>query len=350
VTHRRDLALFGLAAVMAAVGYTMLGLLTPLVALRLGAGPAAVGALVSSGFLLPLVLAVPAGTWVDRWGARRMARIGFLAFAAAALPMVWAPAWPALVFGYVVASLAHLVYIVGSQALVADLAEPGGPREAAYGWWTTSVAVGQTLGPLLGGLLLDLFGAAVGFGSMALALVAAFALTLPMRVSGQVETTPARLRWGAARRLLGDRTVGLAMLTSSAALWAVTVQVTFLPVHLELLAVPAAAIGALLSLRSLVAVLVRPWMPRMVAALGGRERTVVLTLLAMATGLMGVAFTTSWWALALFMMVFGAGFGLSQPVSMVMVADRVAAGERGALTRRRPRAREPSNQHDGRDT
>ena len=248
MTHRRDLALLGLAAVMAAVGYTMLGLLTPLVAPRLGAGPA----------------------------------------------------------------------------------EPGGPREAAYGWFTTSVAVGQTLGPLLGGLLLDLFGAEVGFGSMALALVAAFALTLPMRVGGQVETTPARLRWRAARRLLGDRTVGLAMLTSSAALWAVTVQVTFLPVHLELLAVPAAAIGALLSLRSLVAVLVRPWMPRMVAALGGRERTVVLTLLAMATGLMGVAFTTSWWVLALFMMVFGAGFGLSQPVSMVMVADRVTAGERGA--------------------
>ena len=192
------------------------------------------------------------------------------------------------------------------------------------------MAVGQTLGPLLGGVLLDLFGAEIGFGSMALALVAAFALTLPMRVGGQVETTPARLRWRAARRLLGDRTVGLAMLTSSAALWAVTVQVTFLPVHLELLAVPAAAIGALLSLRSLVAVLVRPWMPRMVAALGGRERTVVLTLLAMATGLMGVAFTTSWWVLALFMMVFGAGFGLSQPVSMVMVADRVAAGERGA--------------------
>jgi hypothetical protein len=62
-----------------------------------------------------------------------------------------------------------------------------------------------------------------------------------------------------------ERTVGLAMLTSSAALWAVTVQVTFLPVHLELMAVPAASIGALLSLRALVAVLVRPWMPQLPA-------------------------------------------------------------------------------------
>jgi len=314
---------------MAALGYTMLSLLAPLVALRFGAGPAGVGALVSAGFVLPLLLAVPVGAFVDRWGARRMARLGYVGFGLAALPMVWAPSWPTLVAAFVVANLAHLVYIVGAQALVASLAEGRG-RESAYGWWGTSVAVGQTAGPLAGGLALDLVGVEAGFAVMAAVMAVAFALTLPMRASGRTETAPARFELGSARRLLGDRTVGLAMLTSSAALWAVTVQVTFLPVHLELLAVPAAAIGALLSLRALVAVVVRPWMPHMVAALGGRERTVVLTLVAMAAGLAGVAFGGPWWVLALFMVVFGAGFGLSQPVSMVMVADRVAPGELGA--------------------
>lgn len=330
VIARRELALLCTAGAMAATGYTMLGLLTPLVALRFGAGPAAVGALVSAGFVLPLFLAVPAGTWADRWGARRMVRIGFVTFGAAALPMVLWPSWPTLILGFALANLAHLVYIVGSQALVADLGEPGPARESAYGWWTTSVAVGQAVGPLAGGIALDLFGAQTGFAGMVVVMGLAFVLTLPMRVAGQLESTPARFEWATARRLLGDRTVGLAMLTSSAALWAVTVQNTFLPVHLELLAVPAAAIGALLSLRALVAVAVRPWMPRLVAALGGRERTVVLTLLSMSIGLVGVAFGGSWWLLAGFMVVFGAGFGLSQPVSMVMVADRVPARERGA--------------------
>jgi MFS family permease len=330
---RRDLALLCLATALAALGYTMLGLMGPLVALRFGAGPAGVGALVSAGFLLPLVLAVPIGAVVDRWGPRRLARLGFVAFGLAALPMVWAPSWPALIAAFVVANLAHLVYIVGSQALVASLGEGQG-REAAYGWWTTSVAVGQTLGPLLGGLALDLAGAETAFAAMAVVMALAWAVTVPLRSTGRVETTAARFDPTWALRLLRDRTVGLAMLTSSAALWAVTVQVTFLPVHLELMAVPAVAIGALLSLRALVAVLVRPWMPRMVAALGGRERTVVLTLVAMSIGLIGAAFGGSfggaWWWLALFMVVFGAGFGLSQPVSMVMVADRVAPGERGA--------------------
>jgi len=213
---------------------------------------------------------------------------------------------------------------------VADLGEPGPARESAYGWWTTSVAVGQAIGPLVGGFALDLFGARTGFATMSLVMGLAFVLTLPMRVSGRLESAPARFEWSTARRLLGDRTVGLAMLTSSAALWASTVLYTFLPVHLELLEMPAAAIGALLSLRAVVAVAVRPWMPRMVAALGGRERTVVLTLLAMSFGLLGVAVGGASWWLAGFMVAFGAGFGLSQPVSMVMVADRVAARERGA--------------------
>ena len=328
--RRRELLLLCGAAAMAATGYTMLNLLTPLVALRLGAGPAAVGALISAGFLLPLFLSLPMGSWADRWGPRRMARLGFLGFALALLPMVVWPSWLTLVIGYIGANLGHLAYIVGSQALVADLGDPGTGRETAYGWWSTSVAVGQAIGPLVGGLTLDLFGAEAGFASMALAMVLAFTLTLPMRVTGRVESTPERIEWGSARRLLSDRTVGLAMLTSSAALWAVTVQNTFLPVHLELLAIPAATIGALLSLRALVAVAVRPWMPRMVSLLGGRERTVVLTLLALALGLAGVAFVQAWWALIPFMLLFGAGFGLSQPVSMVMVADRVAPRERGA--------------------
>jgi len=296
---------------MAATGYTMIGLLTPLVALRFGAGPAAVGALVSVGFLLPLVMAVPAGTWADRWGARRMVRVGFLAFAVAALPMTAWPSWTTLIFGFVLANLAHLMYVVGSQALVAELGDPGPAREAAYGWWTTSVAVGQAVGPLVGGVALDLFGARTGFAVMAAVMGLALALTLPMRVSGPRASAPARFEWSTARRLLADRTVGLAMLTSSAALWASTVLYTFLPVHLELLAVPAASIGALLSLRAVVAVVVRPWMPRMVAALGGRERTVVLTLLAMSFGLVGVAFGGGWWWLAVCMVVFGTGFGLS---------------------------------------
>ena len=136
-------------------------------------------------------------------------------------------------------------------------------------------------------------------------------------------------RWSAGAALLRDRTVGIAILTSSAAVWAMTIHATFLPVHLEALTMSAATIGLLLSLRSVAAVVVRPIMPQLVALLGGRERTVVYTLVALAVGLAGVVSSPSPWAIGLWMVLFGAGHGLSQPISMVMVADRVAPRERG---------------------
>jgi hypothetical protein len=92
----------------------------------------------------------------------------------------------------------------------------------------------------------------------------------------------------------------------------------------------AVTIGVLLSLRSAAAVVIRPVMPQVVALLGGRERAVVTTLVTLAVGLAGVIAHPSPWLIGLWVVLFGAGHGLSQPISMVMVADRVAARERGA--------------------
>ncbi|MFO7546773.1 MAG: MFS transporter, partial [Trueperaceae bacterium] len=56
----------------------------------------------------------------------------------------------------------------------------------------------------------------------------------------------------------------------------------------------------------------------------------VYTLAALALALAGVVASPSPWLIGLWVALFGAGHGLSQPISMVMVADRVAARERGA--------------------
>jgi MFS family permease len=331
VTPRRDLLLLCASAALTGLGTTILALLTPLVALREGAGPAAVGALTAAGFALPLLLAAPAGAWVDRFGARRLLRGGMAAFVIASLPLIALPfAWWTLIAAFVAANAAQLFIVVASQALLAALAGAGRGRDAAYGYWTTSIAVGQVIGPLAGGFALDAFGATAAFAVMGAAFAAGFVVTLPIVERGRAAGPAVPLDLATAKRLLGDRAIALAMLTSSGALWAATVLLTFMPVLLELRGVAATTIGALLSLRAVAAVAVRPFTPRLVTLFGGRERTVVLTLLAIAVGLVGVAVTAQPALLALVMLTFGFGFGLSQPVSMVMVADRAAAGERGA--------------------
>jgi len=330
VNARRDLNLLSAASAVAITGWSMLTLLLPLLALRFGVDAGGIGVLVAAAAVLPLFLAVPIGTAVDRWGARRVMLLGFAGTAVASLPMVALPSLAWLVVAFVAGSALQNGFIIGAQALIATLGAEGRGREAAYGWWTTAMAAGQVVGPIVGGVLLDTLGVRSAFVGVAASFALAVALMLAVRSRGRSEAYVPPFRWRAAAGLLRDRTVGIAVLTSTAAVWAMTIHATFLPVHLESLAMSAATIGAILSLRSAAAVVIRPVMPQVVALLGGRERTVVYTLAALALALAGVIASPSPWIIGLWVVLFGAGHGLSQPISMVMVANRVAARERGA--------------------
>jgi MFS family permease len=330
VNARRDLNLVSAASAAAIVGWSMIALLLPLLALRFGVGAGGIGLLVAAAAVLPLLLAVPIGTAVDRWGARRIMALSFAGTAVVMLPMVAQPSLTWLVVAYVVGSALQNGFIIGAQALIAALGAEGRSREVAYGWWTTAMAAGQVVGPIAAGLLLDRLGVRPAFVGVFASLALAVAFMLAVRTRGRSETFVPPFRWRAATALLRDRTVGIAVLTSTAAVWAMTIHATFLPVHLESLAMSAVTIGVLLSLRSAAAVVIRPVMPQVIALLGGRERTVVYTLVALVVGLAGVIVHPSPWLIGLWVVLFGAGHGLSQPISMVMVADRVAARERGA--------------------
>jgi MFS family permease len=285
---------------------------------------------VAAAGVLPLFLAVPIGTAVDRLGARRVMLISFVGTTVALLPVVIQPSLAWLVVAFVVGSAIQNGVIIGAQALIAALGAQGRSREAAYGWWTTAMAGGQVVGPIAAGVLLDAFGMRPALAGVAFAFAVALLLMRTVRSHGRSETVVPPFSLQAATGLLRDRAVGIAVLTSTAAVWAMTIHATFLPVHLESLAWSAVTIGAVLSLRSAAAVVIRPVLPQVVALLGGRERTVVYTLVSLALALAAVILSPSPWLVGLWVVVFGVGHGLSQPISMVMVADSVAARERGA--------------------
>ena len=91
-------------------------------------------------------------------------------------------------------------------------------------------------------------------------------------------------------------------------------------------------IGVLVSLRAGVSMLVRPFMARIIAAAGGREPTVLLSLgaLAVGIGLLGISEQIFW--LGLLAVIVGIGSGLTQPLSMVILAESVDREKRsGAL-------------------
>jgi MFS family permease len=316
--------LCGLTAV-AMASKSMLEPLVPLLGLSLGSSTALIGALVSSAFLLPLLLAIPMGNLVDQWGPRGLIAVGAVGLALAPALVAAVPGLAMLFLAQVLVGLAHLAIVVSAQALVGAYGGEGG-RESGFAWFTSFASAGQFAGPLLAGLLVDASTFRIAFAVAGLggAVVAVGARWLT------ADATPARGRRASQawvrRRDLADvstRGVAVAVLLSFGVLLAMGAFTALLPVYLERLAFSATAIGFFLSLRPLTAIVLRPLLPHLVRWLGGRSRAMALVSAAVALGMGTIALASGGLAFALASMAVGSGSALSQPLSMAMTVEQV---------------------------
>src|SRR5690606_989739 len=142
----------------------MLTPLVPLYSLQLGASVSMVGFLVAIAYVLPLFLAMPVGTLVDRRGSRTIMLMGAGLMALAPVSIAVIPGLVAVGIGQVIAGLAHLLVGLATQSLVGSLST-GVRRERDFGWYTTFASAGQLVGPLAAGLLVDGYGYVTAFAA-----------------------------------------------------------------------------------------------------------------------------------------------------------------------------------------
>jgi EmrB/QacA subfamily drug resistance transporter len=100
---------------------------------------------------------VPAGRLADSLGARRLFACGAIVFAAGSAACALAPGIGWLIAARVVQGLGAALLTPASFAIVVHAFAPG-ERGRALGIWAAAVAVGAAVGPLGGGVLIDLFG------------------------------------------------------------------------------------------------------------------------------------------------------------------------------------------------
>lgn len=311
------------------VGHMMLAPLAPLYSVALGASPAVIGLVIAAAFVLPLFIAIPAGSLVDRYGPRRILLMGTLLVGLSPFLVPLFPGFASLGLLQVFGGLGQLLAVVAAQSYVAGLGG-GRAREQNFGWYSTFISVGQLVGPLLAGVVVDLFGFEEAFAlSGALSLLAVVLVMRlkrhPQQTSGAMHRFP---RPAQVKRLLRNPRVQLALLVSGTLMIPTLGYQSFLPAYLDLLAYPATLIGAIISLRALATIAVRPFMPRIISAFGGRLRTLIVTT-AMCVAALAAISLGSIWTLVLVTILVGVGLGISQPLTMVTVVDGVDAAERG---------------------
>jgi len=128
----------------------------PLLAETMGAGPSTIGFIVGAFSLVAVFLSIPLGGMVDRFGVKRLLLFGVICNILNAVILIHADTIPELIISQLIARIAFLLYVIASQAFFSRLPDSS-RREKGFGWLSFGAAAGQSVGPILGGVLVDRF-------------------------------------------------------------------------------------------------------------------------------------------------------------------------------------------------
>lgn len=192
------------------------------------------------------------------------------------------------------------------------------------------------VGPLLAGAWIQWAG---GVGNLFLvmagiALIGGLAgLALTGDATLGISITRKQAGFHAQASLLRRNTgVQVSIAITVAGMFALSIYGSYLPVYLDSLEMSAMMIGVLVSVRSGISMIIRPFIPWIITTVGGRERATVLALCTISVGLACLGFAGNAPVIALLSVLVGLGGGLTQPLSMVVLAESVGREQRsGAL-------------------
>jgi MFS family permease len=195
VTFRRWL----LALIVSQIGLhgAMAGLrmAAPLDALRTGASPWTVGVLLALFAAAPVLLAMPAGRMADRWGFHRPMRLAAAVTAVGLLAALgstlvdgpWRAA--ALALGALATGAGANIGMIAIQRTGGLTARDTVERVRVFSWLAIAPSVGNMVGPVLAGVLIDVGGFRIAYAALLLlplaSLVAARAVPVAAAAAGR---------------------------------------------------------------------------------------------------------------------------------------------------------------------
>lgn len=285
----------------------------PLYAKSLGAGTATVGWINSVFFLTAGCLSLPVGLLSDRWGRKRVAFWGVFVVSLTSFALAWAVTPMHLMAIYFFFGIGLSAYGPTMMSYVADIS-PLTHLGRSYGWYTTSLYVGMSVGPAIGAWIAERFGfqdvfVASGVVTAGLLLVLAFFLPPP---------PPSGLKAGqklplghAAGEVLRSRPLWGCWLMTLGLCFGLGMFVTFIPLHARQSAIPIASIGLIFMVQGISNALFRIPFGHWSDRTADRRRLVALGCVGTAGAMAGFGASGLLWHFLLCAAILGASLALA---------------------------------------
>jgi MFS family permease len=322
-------------------------------AISVGANTFDLGMIASSFAVLSLLVAVSIGRWVDRWGEARFVTAGAVVICAVCVSLLWIDTVWILALSQALLGLGHILSVVATQTLVANLGKPG-QRQARFGVFTVAVSLGQLIGPAGAGLLAGNATTSVsGQGSgqvgtgpvfASAAAITLVATLLSISLGRRGKEAPARTEastvgtepgaqpslsyWSSIGRVFRIPSMPQAMLVSLTVLTAIDILSAYLPAYGEANGLSVETVGFLLAARAAASMASRLVMLPLLRVLKLPHLLAMSTILpALSLGIF--PFLESHALIYLVMVLAGFGLGLGQPVTLSWVAGQAPREIRG---------------------
>ncbi len=301
-----------------------------------GKSAAAIGLIIGSKHILPILLAIHGGALMDRFGARGV-MVGCLMLSVVTLPLFPVAGWiPLIVLLQVISGFGSSMGWLGAQTLFGQIMR----RDHLYaGRFAFALRMGGFIGPPIAGLVWDHMG--VGSGFIFLGLWALGAVVMALMVPKESIAAPERAqkarigdmlpRWSdyrAAFRLATIPAMSVVLMITVVRISASSVQDSFYPLYLTTIGYSATQIGLLMTISAATAAassLTIGWITRYALPMW-------VLIVSAGFSVIFVSVTPlmpSFHALAAIAALRGLAMGISQPLMLSMLIGAAGKGSQG---------------------
>lgn len=304
----------------------------PLYAHSLGVDTARIGMINAAFFLMAGLLSFPLGMLTDRWGSRRMAAVGLLILSVTSGGLFVCRTFIHFTAAYLLLGVGMAAFGPTMMTMVSFIA-PRSHLGRSYGWYTTALFCGMSLGPAVGGYL-------ARFGDPPQVFLAAAALLmldlglllglLPARLPEGEDPGPRENKPEAIRGLLRNRPLLGCWLLTLGACFGLGMFTSFMPLHAQNKGLDVSQIGIVFFTQGFCNGISRIPFGRLSDTVARRSTLIVAGIVLYVLALFGCGAARLMGHFTLSAGLLGISMGLAFTSVGAMIAEVVPALSRGS--------------------